>query len=158
MAEVYWDLEWALQQQGFDYTYDKRLYDRLVRGEALPVRQHLLAGWTSRIIWRASFREPRRAARRATFNPDIHRVAAVITFLTPGLRFFHRDNVRASAPASDSPGAGPAEPLDEGIAAFYDDLLTCLKDEAFRNGDWKLLEARPAWEGNESNQDFVAFS
>ena len=29
MAEVYWDLEWALQHQGFDFTYDKRLYDRL---------------------------------------------------------------------------------------------------------------------------------
>src|SRR4030095_16308630 len=29
IAEVYWDLEWTLQQQGFDYTYDKRLYDRL---------------------------------------------------------------------------------------------------------------------------------
>ena len=29
MAEVYWDLEWELQQQGFNYTYDKRLYDRL---------------------------------------------------------------------------------------------------------------------------------
>jgi hypothetical protein len=24
MAEVYWDLEWTLQQQGFDYTYDKQ--------------------------------------------------------------------------------------------------------------------------------------
>src|SRR5499426_1401260 len=24
VAEVYWDLEWTLQQQGFDYTYDKR--------------------------------------------------------------------------------------------------------------------------------------
>jgi len=22
----YWDLEWTLQQQGFDYTYDKRLF------------------------------------------------------------------------------------------------------------------------------------
>ena len=29
MAEVYWDMEWTLQQQGFDYAYDKRLYDRL---------------------------------------------------------------------------------------------------------------------------------
>ena len=34
MAEVYWDLEWTLQQQGFDYTYDKRLYDRLEEGHA----------------------------------------------------------------------------------------------------------------------------
>ena len=30
LAEAYWDLEWALQQQGFDHCYDKRLYDRLV--------------------------------------------------------------------------------------------------------------------------------
>ena len=22
MAEVYWDMEWTLQQQGFDYAYD----------------------------------------------------------------------------------------------------------------------------------------
>ena len=36
LAEVYWDLEWTLQQQGFDYTYDKRLYDRLVEGDARP--------------------------------------------------------------------------------------------------------------------------
>ena len=44
MAEVYWDLEWTLQQQGFDYTYDKRLYDRLRDGHARPVREHLLRG------------------------------------------------------------------------------------------------------------------
>ena len=44
MAEVYWDLEWTLQQQGFDYTYDKRLYDRLRDRHARPVREHLHAG------------------------------------------------------------------------------------------------------------------
>jgi hypothetical protein len=44
MAEVYWDLEWILQQQGFAYCYDKRLYDRLRDGHAAPVRGHLLAG------------------------------------------------------------------------------------------------------------------
>ena len=44
MAEVYWDLEWILQQQGFDYTYDKRLYDRLREGQARPVRDHFRAG------------------------------------------------------------------------------------------------------------------
>jgi glycosidase len=44
MAEVYWDLEWTLQQQGFDHTYDKRLYDRLRALQARPVRAHLQAG------------------------------------------------------------------------------------------------------------------
>jgi hypothetical protein len=44
MAEVYWDLEWTLLQQGFDYACDKRLYDRLRDGNARPVREHLSAG------------------------------------------------------------------------------------------------------------------
>ena len=43
MAEAYWDLEWALQQQGFDYCYDKRLYDRLAHDDADAVRGHLTA-------------------------------------------------------------------------------------------------------------------
>jgi glycosidase len=41
MAEVYWDREWDLQQQGFDYTYDKRLYDRLAARQVAEVRGHL---------------------------------------------------------------------------------------------------------------------
>jgi hypothetical protein len=43
IAEAYWDLEWTLQQQGFDYCYDKRLYDRLRGRYARPVREHLSA-------------------------------------------------------------------------------------------------------------------
>ena len=43
IAEAYWDLEWELQQQGFDFCYDKRLYDRLASGGAEDVRLHLLA-------------------------------------------------------------------------------------------------------------------
>jgi glycosidase len=43
VAEVYWDMEWELQQAGFDYTYDKRLYDRLREQQAVAVRQHLQA-------------------------------------------------------------------------------------------------------------------
>ena len=40
MAEVYWDLERLMQQQGFDYTYAKRLYDLLRERDSRPVRQH----------------------------------------------------------------------------------------------------------------------
>ncbi|MGG6263734.1 hypothetical protein ACQ4M3_17555 [Leptolyngbya sp. AN03gr2] len=34
---------WTLQQLGFDYTYDKRLYDRLLEQHAEPVRKHFWA-------------------------------------------------------------------------------------------------------------------
>ena len=55
-------------------------------------------------------------------------------------------------------GRGPVEAAETGIAAFYDGLLECLKDPAFRDGDWQLLECRPAWDGNGTWDSFVAFS
>ena len=159
MAEVYWDLEWTLQQQGFDYTYDKRLYDRLEQRHARPVREHLFASLDfqdhmARFL--ENHDEPRAGA---TFPPEVHRAAAVITFLTPGLRFIHQGQregkrVRISVHL----GRGPAEPPDAAIAAFYNDLLGCLTDPAFREGDWRLLECRSAWDGNPTSDDFVAFS
>ena len=90
MAEVYWDLEWTMQQQGFDYAYDKRLYDRLRDGHARPVREHFQAGldYQDRLArFLENHDEPRAAA---TFPPEVHEAAAVITFLSPGLRFFHQ--------------------------------------------------------------------
>jgi glycosidase len=90
MAEVYWDLEWTMQQQGFDYTYDKRLYDRLREGYARPVREHLYAGldYQNKLARFVENHDEPRAA--ATFPPGQHEAAAVITFLSPGLRFFHQ--------------------------------------------------------------------
>jgi hypothetical protein len=159
MAEVYWDLEWTLQQQGFDYTYDKRLYDRLVEGHARPVREHLCAGLDFQdhlVRFLENHDEPRAAA---TFAPDVHRAAAVVTFLAPGLRFFHqgqREGRRVRIPVHL--GRGPAEATDADVASFYDRLLACLNDAAVREGDWQLLTCRPAWDGNGSSDAFVAFA
>ncbi|GAG79838.1 unnamed protein product, partial [marine sediment metagenome] len=35
------DMEWELQQQGFDFCYDKRLYERLAHENALTIKEHL---------------------------------------------------------------------------------------------------------------------
>jgi len=43
IAESYWDLEWKLQQLGFDYTYDGKLYQRLLHATAEDVNGHLHA-------------------------------------------------------------------------------------------------------------------
>ena len=159
MAEVYWDLEWALQQQGFDTTYDKRLYDRLERGEARPVRQHFLAGldYQDRLArFLENHDEPRAAA---VFPPGMHRAAAVLTFFSPGLRFFHQGQREGKkVHISMHLARGPIEPLDEALRSFYDRVLACLKDPAFRDGIWQLLACRPAWEGNASADDFIAFA
>ena len=118
MAEVYWDLEWTLQQQGFDYTYDKRLYDRLREGHARPVREHFHAGldYQDKLArFLENHDEPRAAA---TFAPDVHEAAAVVTFLSPGLRFFHQGQFEgATKRISPHLVRGPDEPANRDAAA-----------------------------------------
>jgi len=159
MAEVYWDLEWTLQQQGFDYTYDKRLYDRLRKGPARPVREHFHAGldYQGKLArFLENHDEPRAAA---TFSPETHRAAAVLTFLSPGLRFFHQGQLEGRRKRiSPHLVRGPEEPVDAELQTFYDRLLGVLRQPVLRDGRWQLLECVPAWEGNGSWDGFVAFA
>jgi hypothetical protein len=68
IAEAYWDLEWALQQQGFDYCYDKRCYDRgLV--EELPRRQPQALGLDDRDEQHLQVAERAHAADRWLARP-----------------------------------------------------------------------------------------
>jgi hypothetical protein len=158
MAEVYWDLEWALQQQGFDYAYDKRLYDRLRERQARPVREHFLAGldYQNKL---ARFLENHDEPRAPTaFAPGIHEAAAVITFLSPGLRFFHQGQSEGRKKRiSPHLGRAPEEPVDEALGQFYERLLSILRQPIVREGQWQLLSCDPAWDGNWTNDCFVAF-
>ena len=160
LAEVYWDLEWALQQQGFDYTYDKRLYDRLRHGAARPVREHFLAplDYQDRLArFLENHDEPRAAA---TFAPAMHEAAAVVTFLTPGLRFFHQGQLEGRRThVSPHLVRAPAEPVDPALHAFYGRLVDdVLRRDVVRNGSWRLLDCLPAWDGNWTHECFVAWA
>lgn len=158
MAEAYWDLEWTLQQQGFDYTYDKRLYDRLRAGQGAAVRGHLQADADHQrrsVRFLENHDEPRAAA---VFAPGQHQAAAVITFLVPGLRFFHEGQLEGRrAHASMHLGRRPAEPADETLKAFYSRLLEVLKRPEVRSGAWQLCACRPAWDGNGTWENFLVF-
>ncbi|HEX5271386.1 MAG TPA: alpha-amylase family glycosyl hydrolase [Gemmataceae bacterium] len=159
MAEVYWDLEWALQQQGFDYTYDKRLYDRLRDRHARPVRDHFRAGldYQDKLArFLENHDEPRAAA---TFPPQVHEAAAVLTFLSPGLRFFQEGQFQGRGKRiSPHLGRAPDEPVNAEVAKFYGRLLGVLRRPAVREGEWRLLECAAAWDGNWTWDGFIAFA
>jgi len=159
MAEVYWDLEWTLQQQGFDYTYDKRLYDRLGEGHARPVREHLHAALvyqTKLARFLENHDEPRASS---SFDPPVHRAAAVITYFIPGLRFFHQGQLEGrKIRISPHLVRGPEESPDKEIESFYDHLLAILRKPVVKNGEWQQLVGQPAWDGNGSWDSFVAHS
>ncbi|MFL5250279.1 MAG: hypothetical protein ACJ79V_20845, partial [Myxococcales bacterium] len=141
LAEVYWELEWALLSQGFDYAYDKRLYDRLREGNARRVREHLTAGleFQDKLARFLENHDEKRAA--SAFEPAAHDAAAIVTFLSPGMRFFHQGQLEGRRKrVSPHLVRAPAEPADRSRQEFYARLLQILRRPAVRDGDWAILE------------------
>jgi len=159
IAEVYWGLEWTLQQQGFDYTYDKRLYDRLRDGHARLVRDHFRADGefqqkSARFL--ENHDEPRAAG---TFPPGMHQAAATLTYLSPGLRFFHDGQFGGRAKkTSVHLGRRPIEPVNACLRDFYTRLLNCVHLPETQDGDWRLLNCAAAWHGNWTSDCFICFA
>src|SRR5262249_45515824 len=154
-----WDLEWTMLQLGFDYAYDKRLYDRLCGGQARPVREHLCAGldYQSKLArFLENHDEPRAAA---TFASGMHEAAAIATYLSPGLRFFHQGQFEGRKKRiSPHLIRAPSEPADATLRRFYDGLLAVLRQPVVRDGRWQLLDCRSAWDGNWTADCFIAWS
>ncbi|NTU60128.1 MAG: alpha-amylase [Deltaproteobacteria bacterium] len=157
VAEAYWDLEWELQQQGFDYCYDKRLYDRLEHESAESVRLHLCAdlGYQKGLVrFLENHDEPRALA---AFPPAKARAAAAVVATLPGARLFHEgqfEGRRVRLPVFL--GRRPAEPADEELGAFYRALLGAVTSEALRGCSWELFSVS-GWPDNPSHRNVVAW-
>ncbi len=157
MAEAYWDLEWELQQHGFDFCYDKRLYDRLEHDAPPAIRSHLTAGadYQQRLVrFIENHDEPRAAS---VFAPGADRAAAVVALTLPGAALVHEgqlDGRRVRLPVFLS--RRPDEEPDDELLAFYRGLLDRLRDNGCRSGRWSLLECR-GWPDNTSCENLLAW-
>jgi Alpha amylase, catalytic domain len=158
IAEAYWDLEWELQQQGFDFCYDKRLYDRLERDNAESVRLHLCAdlAYQAKLLrFIENHDEPRAAA---TFSSAKERAAAVTTATLTGARLFHEgqfEGRKIRLPVFLS--RRPPESADPALQAFYKKLLDTIDAPVFKEGRWKLCKCT-GWPDNPSYQNLVSWS
>lgn len=158
IAEAYWDLEWELQQHGFDFCYDKRLYDRLEHETAESVRLHLCANlaYQQKLLrFLENHDEPRAAA---AFPGAKEKAAAVVTSTLPGARMFHEgqfEGRKVKLPVFL--GRRPDEPLNAELQGFYRRLLKAIDPPVFRDGDWFLCE-RGGWADNATFQNVVAWA
>ncbi len=145
IAEVYWGREWELQQLGFHYTYDKRLYDRLRHSTSHEVTLHLQAdrAFQGKLV---RFLENHDEARSAVVFGSVRLPAVGVLMATlPGMRLYHQGQLagkRIRIPVQLC--RVQDEPPDEATAAMYDRILSIANDDVFHQGQWELLPAHSA--------------
>ena len=156
LAEVYWDLEWRMQQLGFNFTYDKRLYDRLRDGSPRDVRLHLKSdlSYQNRMARFLENHDEVRAA--AAFGRERLPAIATIAATLPGLRFYQHGQLQGKKlHLPIQLGRAPNEAADLEVSKLYAKLLKISSHEVFHQQDWKLLDASA--NGDASYRNLVAY-
>jgi len=133
-------MEWHLQHLGFDFTYDKALYDRLVNRDVPAIKAHLGADWdfTRRLVRFTENHDWPRATQIFGLN---NKASSLITFLAPGLRLVHQGQIEGrTRQLSVYLIRLPDEQENREIAAFYERLFAVMDYPAITQGDFRLLE------------------
>ena len=157
IAEAYWDLEWELQRLGFDYCYDKRLYDRLEHGNPESVGLHLNAdpAYQAKLVrFIENHDEPRAAA---VFSGGKEEAAALTAATIPGARLFYEGQFEGRM--SRVPvflGRRAEERPNKELRNFYEKLLEEVDGALFHEGEWKLCHCT-GWPDNPSFRNLVAW-
>ncbi|NLO92389.1 MAG: glycosidase [Elusimicrobia bacterium] len=158
LAEVYWGLEWRLQEMGFDYTYDKVLYDRLRHMGCQDVKGHLRA---EKLYQKRSVRfienhdEP---AAIEAFGEAKSKAAAVVCATLGGLRLFYLSQLRGVHKKIPLQYVKCNFKYNQAIYRFYEKLLKITDHPAYHGGEWNLIEPMPSAQGNESFKNMLCWS
>ncbi len=156
LAEVYWNCEAPIQKLGFQFTYDKGLYDSLRDGNIADVRARIAAppAAQSRSARFLENHDENRAA--AVFGSDKLESIAALTSTLPGMRFYHQGQLEGRKIHLPIPLAFAApEPLNAQALTLYQRLLKISSELVFHTGEWKLLQISPA--GDSSSENLIAY-
>jgi glycosidase len=149
MAEVYWGMEWELMEQGFDYAYDKTLYDNLVADEIEQIHGYLNAelSYQQSLCRFIENHDESRAAGVMDENQSIAAAAVVSTL--PGLTMYHQgqlagDRIKIPVQLRNK----QKEPLNRNIKRAYHRILQYLNLLKTEDLEWRKNDI---YETNEKN-------
>jgi len=156
-AEAYWDKEWELQQMGFDYVYDKRLYDRLKSNPPGDVRGHLRAEMDYQKKLVRFIENHDEECSLAAFGVERVKGAAALISMLPGMKLYHHgqtDGRRIKMPVQLS--RSHSETANPEIEYFYRRLLAAAGDRTAHEGAWKL---KTVYEhADQSHHNLIAYT
>jgi hypothetical protein len=157
IAEVYWGVETELLSLGFDYCYDKVLYD-VLRSEDIPkIKERLLnsSGLGNRGLVFLENHDEARAAE--VFEKEKSRAAAVIMALYPGAKMYHQGQLEGYTVHLPIQLLRKSEEYaNQRMYAFYKKYFSALTLADTNSSEWIVAEVFPAGEENTSNRNFVA--
>ncbi len=166
IAEVYWGRERALLEQGFDFCYDKLLYDHLLEGTARDVSGHIHRAihYQKHLIRFLENHDEERTAAVLPFGR--HRAAAVIMATLPGAHLYHDGQLtgrRVRVPVHLS--RRQPEVTDERIEQFYQELFLFIQRIKIDGSEWGFVDVRTrfgrasrsilAWQRNTPSGVFI---
>lgn len=140
VAEVYGGYEFELQQLGFDFTYNKRIYDQLVNHNVHDLQQYLASISTQFLYLSAHFVANHDEERIAALFDTLQEAnaCALATFTLPGMRmhwigqfegYKHKLAVHLRRQQ--------LEPSMPETVMFYNKLLPVITSPLFSCGEWE---------------------
>ncbi len=158
IAEVYWDMEWKLQQQGFDYCYDKPLYDRLRNDNAQKVISHIQAecDYQIKLLRYIENHDEGRAVN--VFGEEASLAAAVIIMTLPGACLIYEgqmDGNEIKLPIQL--GKNPMETPNLKISVFYDKLLNIISFIEKDKAKWSICEVTQIEHEDSSFNNIISY-
>lgn len=142
MAECYWDTERTLIGQGFDYCYDKTLYDYLVASNPAAAKEHLVrtADIQSRMVHFIENHDEPRAAARLPLTESL--AAGAIMATLPGASLIHHGQIEGrQVKIPVQLNRGPNETSNPVATEFYSQLHASLKNTDRHSGAWSIRES-----------------
>ncbi len=140
IAEAYWDHEWTLQQLGFDFTYDKKLHDRMKEAPSSSVRDHLLGDmvFQTKSVRFIENHDEHRAV--VAYGCEKSLAAATVVATVPGLALFYDgqfEGKKIKLPVQLE--REPEETPSKRTMHYYETLLQVTNNEVFKYGEFTVL-------------------
>ena len=157
IAEVYWGLEWDIQELGFDYTYDKTLYDRLRFSNAESIRAHLGAEHLFQMRSLRFIANHDEEDSLKAFGRQKSLAAGTIIATLPGARLFHLFQLLGRPARMPIQFVRDDFPQDKEVEDFYWHLLQVSSAPAFHGGQWNLKDVSSIGFGDNSNKNVLAW-
>ena len=158
IAEVYWHREDDLLALGFDYVYDKIIYEFLIDNRVDLINEYIKKNFSyqrNRFVFLENHDEQRSAH---IFPDDKLMSAATLIYTLPAMKliydgqlegreFHHAIQLRRLQ----------NEEVNSHIKNFYKKLFYAIKKSSIAGYYFKLLKPIPAWEGNPAYLNFIIY-